>query len=259
MSFKRMLAGMGMGGATVETTLTNPNVKPGGNLSGFVTVTGGQVEQQVSRITVALVARVEVESGDREFATTIPFVAQQVWGSFTLAPSAKHGIQFSLQLPWEAPITVLGNAALRGMFVGLQTEVEIARSVDKGDLDQVFIHPLPAQERILAALSRLGFGLKSADLERGRIHGSNMPFYQEIEYYPSREFARFMNELEVTFLSGPASMDVVLEADGRGSLFAEGSDTYRRFRVDYAAVDRVDWEVQLRHELQQMAARRGWF
>lgn len=242
----------------VETVLHQPNVHPGSAVTGQVFVTGGGKERLVEKVVIALAARVEVEGRDREFATTIAFAHQQVWGSFTLAPGTRYGLDFSIGMPWEAPLTVLGGAPLRGMFVGLQTEVEIARAVDKSDLDQVHIHPLPAQAHVLGALLQLGFRLHSADLEMGRISGSAMPFYQEIEFLPSPQFQSHMTELEVTFLSGPTSMDVVLEADNRGGLMRSGGDAYSRFRVDHAGADRVDWVRQMQQALQQLAARRGW-
>ncbi|GAA4965530.1 hypothetical protein GCM10023238_36500 [Streptomyces heliomycini] len=51
---------------------------------------------------------------------------------------------------------------------------------DKGDLDQLNIAPLPAQEAVLEAFGALGFGFRSADLEYGRIGGTGqqLPFYQ---------------------------------------------------------------------------------
>ncbi len=255
MARKGMFSGSGI---EVETVVHQPNVHPGTAITGQVLVTGGGKERVVERVAVALVSRVEVEGRDREFATTIAFAQQPVWGSFALAPGTRYALDFSIDTPWEAPITVLGGAPLRGMFVGVQTEVEVARAVDKGDLDQVHVHPLPAQAGILDALLQLGFRLRGADLEMGRITGSTMPFYQEIEFLPSPAFGPHMSELEVTFLAGPATMDVVLEADNRGGLGRAGGDTYSRFRVEHLDADRIDWPQHLQQQLQQLASRRGW-
>ncbi len=246
------------GGVSVDTVVQQPSVHPGGVITGTVSIVGGSKERVVKTVTVALASRVEVESGDREFAGTVVFAGQPVWGSFTLAPGARHAVQFALPVPWEAPLTVLNGNALRGMFVGLQTQVDIARAVDKSDLDQVHIHPLPVQQDILAALTRMGFRLRGADLEQGRIQGSTMPFYQEIEFSAAPMFARHMSELEVTFLAGPTSVDVVLESDNRGGLLRAGGDTYSRFRVEYSAARTIDWQRQLQSVLTEMATRRGW-
>lgn len=259
MVFKRMLAGLGAGGASVETTLNNPSTYPGQAISGTVTVNGGNVPQDVLGVTVGLAARVEIERNDYETNAILDFSRFHVAGRFTIAPGSTTQFPFSIPVPWEAPITVLNDRALHGMFVGVHTDLDIARGADKGDLDQIHIHPLPAQQRVLDGLTRLGWQIKSADLERGRLQGSQMPFYQEIEYFPPSDFRRHMNELEVTFLAGPHAMDVVLEADNRGGLFTEGRDQYTRFTVSYADVDRINWDSELHGALSRLASRRGWF
>ena len=138
-------------------------------------------------------------------------------------------------MPWETPITEVYGQHLHGMTMGLPTELEVARAVDKSDLDAVAVHPLPAQERILDALLRLGFRFSRADVERGRVHGvqQQLPFYQEIEFYPPSAYASGINQLELTFIPTPQTLQVVLEIDKRGGLFTEGHDAFGRFNVDY--------------------------
>ncbi len=82
-----------------------------------------------------------------------------------------HVVPFGLEIPWETPITMFGGQHLRGMNIGVTTELEIARALDSGDLDPINVHPLPAQEAILDAFRQLGFGFRSADMERGHIRG----------------------------------------------------------------------------------------
>jgi sporulation-control protein len=143
------------------------------------------------------------------------------------------------------------------MTMGLRTELSVARAVDKTDLDPISVSPLPAQERILDALSQLGFQFKNADVERGRLRGvhQQLPFYQEIEFYPP-PYARRVNEVEVTFVATQHGMDVVLELDKRGGMFTSGHDAYGRLQVDYASADRVDWAGQIDAWLREAIARR---
>jgi len=259
--FKRMLQAMGVGGPSVETVLTNPNCRPGGYLEGQVHVVGGDHQVDVEYVAVGLVTRVEVESGDSEFDTTQEFHRQRLTGSFRLAPGARHDVPFRFDVPWETPITELYGQHLHGMTMGLRTELEVARAVDKGDLDAVAVHPLPAQERILDAFLRLGFRFSKADVERGRVSGvqQQLPFYQEIEFHPAPQYARAFNQLEVTFLPTPHQLQVVLELDKRGGMFTEGRDAFGRFTVDYAGAERADWTSQLDAWLRQSAQRRGLF
>jgi sporulation-control protein len=214
MVFKRLKASLGSG-VKVDTVLANPNTTPGGELTGEVRFTGGSVDYDVEGITLTLVALVEVESGDSEYKSNQEFHRAPVAGRFRLAQGAQHAVPFRLAVPWETPITAVYGQHLRGMSLHLRTELELAGAMDKDDSDAFHVHALPAQQRILDALGRLGFRFHGADLERGRIHGSHLPFYQEIEFYPSPQYAHAMKELELTFIAGPTSLDVIMEIDKR--------------------------------------------
>jgi sporulation-control protein len=260
--FKK-LSGMFGGGASVDTVLTNPHTLPGGVLHGEVRINGGNVEMVVDRVELELVAKVEVEgemSGDDyEYNTNVPFQRLHLGHRFSLQAGARHAVPFELAVPWETPITSVNSHPLHGMQIGVRTELELAGSTDKGDLDPVEVNPLPAQARLLDAFSRLGFQFKGADLERGTLYGSRLPFFQEIEFYPAHQYAGAINELEVTFISGPASMDVLLELDKRGGFLASGSDAYNRFTVQYAGAEQLNWEQWLHEHLQILTQRRGLF
>ncbi|MEU8183010.1 sporulation protein [Micromonospora sp. NPDC049044] len=261
MVFKRLMKAMGVGGPSVETVLTNPNCRPGGQLEGRIQVLGGDHQVDIDRVSLGLVTRVEVESGDNGYDTTQEFHRQQVTGAFRLAPGQRHDIPFRFAVPWETPVTELYGQHLHGMTMGLRTELEVARAVDTGDLDAVSVHPLPAQERLLDALLRLGFRFASADVERGHIYGvrQTLPFYQEIEFNPAPQYARSINQLEVTFIADAQQMQVVLEVDKRGGVFTEGRDAFGRFTVDHATADRTDWPAELDNWLRQSLSRRGLF
>jgi sporulation-control protein len=257
--FKRLLAGMGAGGASVETILQSPHVQPGGIVRGDIHLFGGQVRQHIERVTLALSTRVEVEAGDSEYQSTVEFQRKVAWGAFEIAPDAKYTVPFELEVPWETPLTAVQGWNLHGMGVGVRTELEIARAVDKGDLDAIAVHPLPSQQLILDALGRLGFRFRRADLESGRIRGvpQTLPFYQEIEFAPGPNY-RGLNELELTFLAGPRQMHVVLEADKKGGLFTEGRDAFHTFVVDHATADRTDWASVMHGWLSEVGRKRGW-
>ncbi len=261
MVFKRMLQAMGVGGPSVDTVLTNPNCRPGGYLEGQVHVMGGDHAVDIEYVALSLLTRVEVESGDSEFSTDQEFHRQRLTGGFKLEKGARHDIGFRFDVPWQTPITEVYGQRLHGMTMGLATELEVARAVDKGDLDPVAVHPLPAQERILDALLRLGFRFSRADVERGTVYGTEqtLPFYQEIEFYPPPQYAGGITQLELTFLPTPHRLQVILEVDKRGGFLTEGHDAFGRFDVDYATADRTDFVSQLDGWLRQSAQRRGLF
>ncbi|SCG52142.1 sporulation protein [Micromonospora halophytica] len=261
MVFKRLMQAMGVGGPSVETVLANPHCRPGGQLEGRIQVAGGDHGVDISYVALGLVTRVEVEGADSEYNTNQEFARQQVTGPFRLEAGQRYDIPFRFQVPWETPLTDLYGQRLHGMTMGLRTELEVARSVDSGDLDAVSVHPLPAQERLLEALLRLGFRFARADVERGHIYGvrQSLPFYQEIEFFPAPQYARAINQLELTFITEPRQTQVVLEIDKRGGVLSEGRDAFGRFTVDHATVDTVDWAAQLDAWLRQSIQRRGLF
>ena len=156
-------------------------------LTGHVNLVGGSHDVDIEHITLSLVTRVEVESGDGEHAATGEFHRVTVSGPLRLAEGQQLSLPFQIVMPWETPITTVYGQVLHGMTMGVRTEVSIAKAVDKGDLDPVYVHPLPVQQRILDAFAQLGFRFKNADLEYGQIAGvhQTLPFYQEIEYFPA--------------------------------------------------------------------------
>ena len=260
MVFKRLLGSLGVGGPTVDTALDPGAVLPGGHLGGQVHLRGGDADFTVEHITLELVARVEAEHDGGESEGAVVFERFTVGGSFRLAAGELHSVPFSVMLPWETPITELYGQGL-GIVLGVRTELAVAGAKDKGDLDQLAVRPLPAQEAILEGLGTLGFGFKSADLELGRIGGTGqqLPFYQEIELAPAPQYAHQVNEIEVTFLANPGGMEVVLEADKRGGLFSGGHDAVSRFTVSHHGVEQINWSAEVDGWIRQMVEHRAAF
>ncbi|GHH55052.1 sporulation protein [Streptomyces candidus] len=259
MGFKKLLASLGAGGASVETELTEINVVPGGVVQGEVRIQGGSVPQQIEGLSVGLQARVEVEGGDQEAKQDIEFARLKLGGAFEVQAGAVHVVPFGLDIPWETPVTNIAGQQLRGMDIGVTTELAIARAVDSGDLDPISVHPLPAQQALLDAFIELGFRFKSADMERGHIRGTRqkLPFYQEIEFLPPQQY-RGLNQVELTFIADDREMDVILEMDRKGGMFSESSDSYRAFQVGLHDFQSTDWAGYINQWLAQVGGRRNW-
>ncbi|GHE74609.1 hypothetical protein GCM10018785_48600 [Streptomyces longispororuber] len=260
MGFKKLLASLGAGGASVETVLTEANVVPGGVVQGEVRIQGGSVDQRIEGLSVGLQARVEVEGNDQEVKQDVEFTKLRLGGAFELKAEAVHAVPFGLDIPWETPVTHFAGRELHGMNLGVTTELAIARAVDSGDLDPIHVHPLPAQQAILDAFGQLGFRFKSADLEKGHIRGTRqkLPFYQEIEFFPPEQY-RGLNQVELSFVADEREMDVVLEMDKKPGLFSEGSDSYKAFKVGLNDFQGTDWAAYLNTWLSEVGSRRNWF
>jgi sporulation-control protein len=264
MGFKRLLASLGAGGASVDTVLVDVNTIPGGVVQGEVRIQGGTVDQEIQGIALGLQARVEVErinaqGESEEYKRNIEFAKVQVGGAFSVQAGALHSVPFGLEIPWESPITTVAGHDMHGMHVGVRTELQIAKAIDSGDLDPIRIHPMPAQQEILDAFIRLGFQHKHTDLEEGHIHGTRqrLPFYQEFEFRAPPQF-RGLKEVEVSFVSDDREMDVVLEMDKKDGLFTNGGDTYRTFRMDLENYQSTDWAAYLNQWIAEVGSRRSW-
>lgn len=258
MVFKKLMRAFGVGGPSVDTVLTNPNTRPGLSLDGEVNITGGDHLVNIEYVALGLVTRVEAETaGGGEYEGLVEFARLDVAGAFSLEPGAQRSIPFTFPIPWETPITDIYGQRLRGMVMGLRTELAVAKAVDKGDLDLVQVHALPAQERILDAFAKIGFRFKNADLERGHIAGvhQTLPFYQEIEFYPAGAYAQRINEVEVTFVTSPTHVDVFMEFDKRGGFLRPGPDTYGHFRVAHEEARTTDWTAVVEGWVRQASKR----
>ncbi|MEV7010266.1 sporulation protein [Streptosporangium sp. NPDC051022] len=255
MIFKRMLGAFGVGGPSVDTVLATPRVQPGGVLRGEVRIKGGDFDADIEHVALGLVTRAEVEHGGGEHAGLVEFHHAAVSGPFRLRSGEDRVIPFQIPVPWEAPVTEVAGQRLHGMAMGVRTELAIAAAVDKGDMDPVEIEPLASQEAVLRAFSQLGFHFKGADLETGHIRGvhQQLPFYQEIEFYPPPAYSGRINEVELTFIANPGGLDIILEADKRSGGYSSGGDVYGHWQTDHHEALRRDWAAEINGWLSGLA------
>ncbi|MDI6101699.1 sporulation protein [Actinoplanes sp. NEAU-A12] len=256
MVFRRMLGALGVGGPSVDTVLLSPHTYPGGLVAGQVELTGGGQDVEIEHIILGLVAGMETEGG--EGAAAGEFHRTAVSGPLRLPAGRQLSVPFELELPWQAPITAVYGRPLHGLVMGVRTEVSIARAVDKGDLDPILVNPLPVQLRILDAFAELEFGFKGADLERGRIAGvpRSLPFHQEIAYSAAPRYAHAVGEVELTFVTTPHAVEVILEFDKRGGVLSGGPGGFGRFTVGHACADTTDWTRQVDAWVQRTVEQR---
>ncbi|MDG4829717.1 sporulation protein [Solwaraspora sp. WMMD1047] len=247
------------GGLSVRTVVPNPSTRPGLSLPGRVLLAAGSAAVVVEHVVLGLVTRVEPAAGD-DPPTLVEFHRTTVTGRFVLAAGESRALPFAHPLPWETPITVLGGQGLLDLRMGLRTEVAVGPLLDQGDLLGLFVHPLPAQERLLGAFDTLGFELRQVGMQAGRLPGvaHDLPFHQKIGFWVGPLYAGPMSELEVTFLADPTGLEVIFWVDRRLALAGFGHFSISRFRVRHDGVDEVDWtdllDSWLRHAIERHAA-----
>ena len=260
--FQKVLATFGSGGAKIDARLLDRSVSPGRPLHGEIVLLGGEVDQEINGLAVTLLARVQVPGTDK--TEDLPFGTQQLVGREDIRAGQQIRIPFEVPLPWETPVTSVYGKPLTGMAVGVRAELDLAGTVsDPFDADAVAIEPLPAQKRVLDALSRIGFTFREAILEQGRINGVNqqLPFFQEVRFAPSPRFAKVFSQVAVTFLASSERTEVVLEVTKNvrvsktGGFGGRGQDFLGMFTMK----PDVNWEKQLEDWLHVLAQPRGIF
>lgn len=242
----------------MDTVLDTASARAGEVLGGRVSIQGGSADVVIDQVMLSLVTRVEVErAGGGESGAVGEFHRMVVGREVRVAAGQNLDIPFQLALPWETPVTAVGEVALPGMTVGVRTELVIKGAPDKGDLDPVAVEPLPSQNSVLEAFGELGATFRSADVEAGVLHGvpQQLGFYQEIEFFPPARFAGRLAQIELTFVATEYDLWVVVEADKRGGLFRQGGDTFGRFHLSHEDAERADWTSMIGEWLEQAANR----
>ena len=93
--FKRVLAKLGVGSATVNLVLDKDEYTLGDTVEGQILVEGGTVEQRINKIDVDLVLSVRVK--EKVFSHTVDSASFHT--PFRVAPSEKKVFPFTFSLP----------------------------------------------------------------------------------------------------------------------------------------------------------------
>lgn len=245
--WKRTLASIGIGAARVDTNLDNDRSQPGGELTGSIHVQGGDTAQEIEHIELSLVTRFLQEVGDSEVYVNHALSRERVRDGFEVQPGEAFDLPFTLQVPWETPLT-LGRTS-----VWVNTALSVSLAVDPNDRDALRVEPSAAMLAVLEALGQLGFTLHKADCEQNRRMGRQVPFVQEFEYRAGGRFAGRLHELEVILAPDTGGVRVWMEADLRtggltGALLGELdlNERFAQLYVDNAGsrnTDRVAEEL----------------
>lgn len=215
--FSKILASIGIGSAKVDTVLTTETLMPGGLVEGEIRTQGGNVEQHIKGIELALMTQAKYETEDDGTDwKNIQLQSFYVADAFTLQPDEKHTIPFSFQLGPETPITTLGGESR----VWLDTGLDIDMALDPSDKDYLQVQPTPVIQHMIDSLNNNGFVIAKTDVETGYLSGdgfaSQSGCYQEIEFRPTGlgMFAS-LQEVEASFITTDQHTHALIELDRR--------------------------------------------
>ena len=235
----------GATGLSVSTTLTNPSTRPGLRLSGRVMLSAGSQDVPVRHVRLGLVATAEPED-PRAPRSLVQYHQVTVGGRFVVPAGRRRAIDFAVPLPWETPVTIFGGVPLMSLRTGLRTEVSVDPELEQGAMVPIFVHPLPTQQHVLAALDTLGFVLRQVGLVSSRLPGvaQSLPVHERLGYWVAPLYAGPITELELIFVTNSAGLEVLLWMDRRLSLTGISHQSISRFRIWHTGADQQDWVVR---------------
>ena len=214
--FKKILASVGIGAAKVDTVLETEHLQPGQKFNAVIVIKGGDVDQEISGLDLALMTRVKVESDDGEYFTNHVIEKWRITDIGMIAAGAEKHIPFEARLHSETPITEI-NAGYNQSHVWLETGLDIDLALDPTDRDGLHIYPNDAVSTLMEAMDRLGFSLVKADVEKGYLKAptfqSHSGCYQELEYRPNSRSLFGLQEIELSFVPEAHKTHVLIELD----------------------------------------------
>lgn len=210
MSFiKKTLARIGIGAAEVDAVLDTDRACPGEHINGTIHIYGGETAQVIDKIDMALMTQYRQKTDEGYSHVICPLSKAKVGEGFEVKPGEQSNLPFTLQVPWETPLT-LGSTQ-----VWVQTQLAVDMALDPADRDQLHIEPTPGMATVFQAVEQLGFTLRKADCELNRRTGRPVPFVQEFEYRPGGAYANRLSELEMIMMADANGVQIWLESDVR--------------------------------------------
>lgn len=224
--FNKMLARVGVGAAKIDTILERTEYYPNEDMNGVVHIQGGNVDQEVGNIYIKVMTEYIREHDEKKEHVQYAMAQYKVSDEMVVKKGQKLEIPFSFILPSQTPIT------FDRQKVWLHTGLDIGMSLDPTDHDYITVHPHPYMETVFQAAELLGFHFHSSSVEYLSRSRYGVPFVQEFEFTPGREFSNRITELELVMRLEPHGLQVLVEVDRRGrglsGLFAQAFDMDER-------------------------------
>jgi sporulation-control protein len=220
--FKSLFKKLGFGNATVDARLRGGTMQ-GGVLQGDVVITGADEPTTIDELYLRVVCQYTREGDDYHTTENATLAEHKLFDRFVIQAREQKSIPFSIQLPFETPVTTYG-----GSRVHLQTTLETSAIFDPNDTDPIEVHPHPHTQQVINAVQAIGFSLYKVDCEYAPRFGAGLPFVQEFEFKPTGEFRGRLDELEAYVRPNPNGVEIVFQIDKRGGMFSEYFGTDER-------------------------------
>ena len=197
--FKKAMASLSIGAATVDAVLEQPELVPGQRVDFTIRVKGGAAAQQIDNIYLNICCQYFAErekprGEDGEVTEKVKQVYSLIQWSlpemFIIAPDEERIFNASFVLPYNTPIS-LGEGK-----VWLKTGLDIQFAIDPSDTDLLVVRPDAMMAGLFESMTQAGLQLRYVECEAAQ--GFALPFVQEFEFVPvSGTFLGRWKELEI--------------------------------------------------------------
>lgn len=244
--FKKILASVGIGAAKVDTILQTEHLLPGQTFNAEIFIKGGDVDQELSGLELALMTKAKVETQDGSHFRNQVIQQWKISDKTTIHPDQEIRIPFSAQLHPETPITEL-PVGMNQSVVWIATGLSIDLAIDASDKDPLYIYPNEAVKHCMQVMEMSGYRMVKADVEKGFLSApgfsSQSGIYQELEYRPNNHSLFGVKEVELSFIPEADRTHVLIELDR-----AFRGDGY----VSLTIAHNQSGLEQVRHQIEQL-------
>jgi sporulation-control protein len=242
--FKSIMRSFGVGGASVDTVLDNPEVEVGGELAGEIRITGGNYDQEIQAVVLEIATRAMVETrGDEKVYAEIELGTARLQPGRVGAGENKV-LPFRLRLPDSAPLSMGSTRTM------LKTRLDVPGAIDPRDSDEIHVRPTRVMMAVFDGIERAGFRLAETEVEYNARRAN--PFVQEFDFKPRSSRDWGVEEVEISFKPVSRGVEVSLTVDSRGGFFMAGGERTARFRVTEADLGRLDLAAELRRAIDSL-------
>lgn len=195
--FKKLMAKLGVGAATVDLRLDRDAYRLGETMSGAIHIKGGAVEQRITELSVVVMMKAYVKGQE----ITRPIQTIPVLQGFTVQPEPyRQEVPFTYSIPKELAVSTSAISYF------LHTKLDVELALDPTDVDYFRVLPHAPVEKVMHVLEHIGFRQKA---DSGKL----TPYGQEFAFYPAESFRRSLNELEIIFFETQDEVRLLVEFD----------------------------------------------
>ncbi|MDQ0418831.1 sporulation-control protein [Croceifilum oryzae] len=197
---RKWITSAGFGSASVDTILADNRFFPGDILKGEVVIRGGNTDQDISKIELALV--VQYNKGGKKVSHI--FKKFPLSDAVMIEAEKKKRVPFQFRIPAEIPMS-------EGRYpIYLKTMLDVKLGVAPTDSDRIHIFPSPIIQKILREIEEAGFLLYKISNEYD-AEVKPHPFYQMFQFKPIGSFHGYVDDFLVIFTYDEIGLHMEIE------------------------------------------------